>query len=451
MYGLSELPGGLRVVTATMPHLASVSVGIWVNTGGRHETARENGAAHFIEHMCFKGTKQKPTPLSIMTTYDDKGAYFNAETHRQYTCYKVKCMDQFIEPCLKTLADILLHSVFKKKEMDLERHVVLEENIRSDDNPLSHIEDAIYKALYTDTPYSDPIDTLEYHKSPHSLDHKDVIQLYREYYRPDNMGISVISNLSFATIKHLLEQSTFMTRAKSIHSNENGWKTQIPTLCLNTPPKTNPDIQFKIIPKKGVQATHISISFRTCPHDHADLYPLLLLKNIIGGYMSSRLFMLLREKNGLTYSSTCHSTHHASSGHFEIYTLCDPSKTLKNKSKPGVLPLLLQLLNDLIEHGITQKELTSTKGYFQGQLTLHMEQGQTKSTYNGIEYILYDKTDIVPYEQIFKTYVEHLTKDMIHQVIRRYFHPENMLVCLVGEHAPNLETVQRYCRHFYGR
>jgi predicted Zn-dependent peptidase len=280
-------------------------------------------------------------------------------------------MDQFIEPCLKTLADILLHSVFKKKEMDLERHVVLEENIRSDDNPLSHIEDAIYKALYTDTPYSDPIDTLEYHKSPHSLDHKDVIQLYREYYRPDNMGISVISNLSFATIKHLLEQSTFMTRAK----------TPAPTLCLNTPPKTNPDIQFKIIPKKGVQATHISISFRTCPHDHADLYPLLLLKNIIGGYMSSRLFMLLREKNGLTYSSTCHSTHHASSGHFEIYTLCDPSKTLKNKSKPGVLPLLLQLLNDLIEHGITQKELTSTKGYFQGQLTLHMEQGQTKSTY----------------------------------------------------------------------
>ena len=446
-------PNGFKYIHQPVGHsLPMTTFFVFIKMGSIHENEPyKKGTAHFIEHMCFKGTKQKPTPLSIMTTYDDKGAYFNAETHRQYTCYKVKCMDQFIEPCLKTLADILLHSVFKKKEMDLERHVVLEENIRSDDNPLSHIEDAIYKALYTDTPYSDPIDTLEYHKSPHSLDHKDVIQLYREYYRPDNMGISVISNLSFATIKHLLEQSTFMTRAKSIHSNENGWKTQIPTLCLNTPPKTNPDIQFKIIPKKGVQATHISISFRTCPHDHADLYPLLLLKNIIGGYMSSRLFMLLREKNGLTYSSTCHSTHHASSGHFEIYTLCDPSKTLKNKSKPGVLPLLLQLLNDLIEHGITQKELTSTKGYFQGQLTLHMEQGQTKSTYNGIEYILYDKTDIVPYEQIFKTYVEHLTKDMIHQVIRRYFHPENMLVCLVGEHAPDLETVQRYCRHFYGR
>jgi predicted Zn-dependent peptidase len=383
---------------------------------------------------------------------------------------------------------MLFHSVFKKKEMDLERHVVLEENIRADDNPLTHIEDAIYNALYADTPYSDPIDSLEYHKSPQSLPLKDVVQLYREYYRPDNMGISVVSNLPFTTIKHLLEHSTFMTRSK----------TPSPTLCIERPPRNNPNIQYnsfprqtppsvpkggvcwekseliprritpliewprrghkinellsgervKIIPKKGVQATHISLSFRTCPHHHDDVYPLLLLKNIIGGYMSSRLFMLLREKHGLTYTSTARSVHHASSGHFEIYTLCDPSKTLRNKSKPGVLPLLLQLLNDLIEHGITQKELTSTKGYFQGQMTLSMEQGQTKSTYNGIEYILYDKTDITPYEKVFKTHVEHVTKDIIHQVIRRYFHPANMFVCLVGEHAPEVEAIQRYCRHF---
>lgn len=433
-------PNGFKYIHQPVGHtLPMTTFFVFIKFGSIHENeSYKKGAAHFIEHMCFKGTKRNPTPLDIMTTYDDKGAYFNAETHRQYTCYKVKCMDHFIEPCLKTLADIILRSILKKKEMDLERHVVLEENIRSDDNPLSHIENAIYKALYTGTPYSDPIDTLEYHKSSHSLEHKDMVQLYREYYRPDNMGISVVSNLPFASIKHLLEQSTFMTRSK----------TPVPTLCLGSTPKNNPDIQFKIINKKGVQATHISISFRTCPYHHADIYPLLLLKNIIGGYMSSRLFMLLREKHGLTYSSTCNSTHHATSGHFEIYTLCDPSKTLKNKSKPGVLPLIIQLLNDLLQHGITQKELASTKGFFQGQMTLSMEQGQTKSTYNGIEYILYDKTEIVPYERVFKTHVEHLTKDIIDQVIRRYFHPENMFVCLVGEHIPNLDTVQRYCQHF---
>lgn len=433
-------PNGFKYIHQPVGHsLPMTTFFVFIKMGSIHENEPyKKGASHFIEHMCFKGTTRHPTPLSIITTYDDKGAYFNAETHHQYTCYKVKCMDQFIEPCLKTLADIILNSVFKKKEMDLERHVVLEENIRHDDNPLSHIEYAIYKALYTGTPYSDPIDTLEYHKSPHSLNHKDVIQLYREYYRPDNMGISVVSNLPFARIKALLEQSSFMTRSK----------TPSLTLCLNTPPLDNSNIQFKIIPKKGIQATHINISFRTCPYDHADLYPLLLLKNIIGGYMSSRLFMLLREKHGLTYSSSCHTMHHATSGHFEIYTLCDPSKTLKNKSKPGVLPLLIQLLNDLIEHGITQKELTSTKGYLQGQLTLYMEQGQTKSTYNGIEYIIYDKTEIVPYEKVFKTHVEVITKDLLNQVIRRYFHPANMFVCLVGEHVPDLATVHRYCRHF---
>jgi hypothetical protein len=99
-------------------------------------------------------------------------------------------------------------------------------------------------------------------------------------------------------------------------------------------------------------------------------------------------------------------------------------------------------------YGVTQKELTSTKGYFQGQLTLHMEQGQTKTTYNGIEYILYDKTDIIPYERVFKTHVEPVKKELLNEVIRRYFHPANMFVCLVGEHAPDLATVQRYCRHF---
>jgi predicted Zn-dependent peptidase len=435
-------PNGFKYIHQPSGHeLPMTTFFVFIKMGSIHENdPHKKGATHFIEHMCFKGTTQHPTALSIMTTYDDKGAYFNAETHRQYTCYKVKCMDQFTEPCLKTLADILLHSVFKKKEMDLEKHVVQEENIRSDDNPLSHIEDAIYKTLYEGTPYSEPIDTLEYHKPPRSLNHKDIIQLYREYYRPDNMGISVVSNLSFAHVKRILEQSTFMTRAKT--------PLRPLDLCLNTPPTNHTDIQFKIINKKGVQATHISISFRTCSYDHADLYPLLLLKNIIGGYMSSRLFMLLREKHGLTYSSACHSTHHASSGHFEIYTLCDPSKTLLNKSKPGVLPLLIQLLNDLIQHGITQKELASTKGYFQGQLALSMEQGQSKTVYNGTEYILYDKTDVIPYEQIFKTHVAHITPNMIHQVINRYFHPENMFVCLVGEHAPDLATVQRYCRHF---
>lgn len=435
-------PNGFKYIYQQSGHkLPMTTFFVFIKMGSIHENEpHKKGVAHFIEHMCFKGTILNPTPLDIMTTYDDKGAYFNAETHRQYTCYKVKCMDRFIEPCLKTLADILLHSVFKKKEMDLEKHVVKEENIRSDDNPLSHIEDAIYKTLYEGTPYSDPIDTLEYHKSPRSLHHKDVVQLYREYYHPNNMGISVVSNVPFATIKRILEQSTFMTRAKN--------PLRTPALCLDTRPTNHTGIQFKIINKKGVQATHMSISFRTCPHDHADIYPLLLLKNIMGGYMSSRLFMLLREKHGLTYSSECHSTHHASSGHFEIYTLCDPSKTLLNKSKPGVLPLLIQLLNDLIQHGITQKELASTKGFFQGQIVLSMEQGEPKTIYNGSEYILYDKTEIVPYEQIFKTHVEVVTKDIIHQVIRRYFRPENMLVCLVGEHAPDLAMVQRYCRHF---
>jgi hypothetical protein len=193
--------------------------------------------------------------------------------------------------------------------------------------------------------------------------------------------------------------------------------------------------------KKGVNATHICIAFKTCSYHHMDKYTLHLLKNILGSYMSSRLFMLLREKHGLTYTSKCNSIHHSTSGHFEIYTMCNPSKFIK--SNPSVLSLLVYLIKDLLKNGITEKELTDAKGHFKGKHILNMEQGEIKCTYNGIEHILYDKNEIVPYENIYKQFYESVTKENVNEVIRKYFRPENMSVCLVGEHIPALRTIHK--------
>lgn len=414
---------------------------VYIRFGSIHETQpQQKGIAHFIEHMCFKGTKKKPSAIDIAQTYDEIGAYINAETAKQYTCYKVKCIDKYATQSIQVLADMIFHSIFKKKDMDLERNVVIEENITHAELPKTHLEEAIYATLYKGTPYSSPIDTIKYHLSDNSLKPVEILRMYRQFYQPHNMGMSIVSNLSFDSIKRAIHQSPFMTQPRCSPQNTVIEYPLIPTYN---------DEWCKTIVKKGIYATHISIAFRTCPYTNPDMYPLFLLKNILGGYMSSRIFTLLREKYGLTYNSHCSTKHHLSSGHFEIYTMCNANSMLKHKDHPGVLHLLIQVLNDIVKKGITQKELNEVKGKIQGHLVLNMEHTETKCVHNGVEYILYDNRTVVPYKDLYKKHYEHITKKDIHEIIRKYFRPENMFVCFVGENVPKISIIKSYFTGFH--
>lgn len=430
-------PNGLKLIHQSVGHSHPISsIFVFIRFGSIDEIdVKTKGIAHFIEHMCFKGTKQRKDSIDIVSAYDEIGAYLNAETHKQYTCYKVKCMDKYVAHSIRVLSDMILHSTFKKKEVDLERHVVIEENIRADDDPTTHIDNAIYKILYANTPYSDPIDDISFHHNANSLALPEILSNYRKFYQPQYIGISVVSNLSFATVKKAISNSAFMTPGPRCPAITTRSLQLLPT--IQTP-------KIIIMKKPGINATHISIAFRTCEHGHKDQYALYLIQNILGGYMSSRLFMILREKHGLTYTSSCHSLHHAISGHFELRTMCDPTKLLKSRQTPGVLSLLVEILNDLLADGITQKELNDVKGNFQGKHLLDMEKSDTKCSYNGIEYILYDKPEIVPYESLYSTFFERITKKNILDIARKYFRPENMIISLVGEHVPTEDVVARY-------
>lgn len=431
-------PNGFKYIHESVRHpLPITTLFVFIRFGSIHETEeRHKGIAHFIEHMCFKGTKSHPTAMDIVSGFDEKGAFLNAETTKQYTCYKVRCLDKYVEPCLRLLSDMLFHSTFKTSDLNLEKHVILEENIRAADDPTSYIDDSLYRVLYAGTPYKDPIDSITYH-TPDPLQFKEMSVLYKTFYQPASMGISVISNLSFSTIERHIQSFVKQSAGSPL----------LPS--LEYAPKVYTEPQFNVIYKKGINATHISLAFRTCMYGHKDVYPLSLLKNILGGYMSSRLFVLLREKNGLTYSSTCRTHYHSSSGHLEIYTMCDPTKVMKNRGKgAGVLPLIIGLLRQLIRQGVTQKEVEDAKGNFQGQHLLRMEHNENQCTHNGMEYILYDKTEIDPYESVYENHYASVTKEDIQGVIDRYIRPENMSVCLVGEHAPSLASIQKAVADF---
>lgn len=411
--------------------LPVTSIMLFIKFGSIHENTEVKGIAHFIEHMCFKGTRILPTSKEVTGTYDKIGSYLNATTNKEYTSYIVKCSDEYSANCMDVLSDMVLNSVFKTNHMALEKHVVKEETIRLDDNPEYHISTMTEKLLYAGTPYSNSIDDLSYHIGNDPIPNKDVLEFYRKYYQPNRMGISVVSNLSFETIQRMISHTYFTKRTISEPISRS-----IYTIS------THSDIQIDIRKKKGVNATHLNISFRICEYGHPDMYRLEILANIVGGYMSSRMFMLLREKHGVTYKSTCTVDCYQPTGRLSLYTMCDHTMMMKNKNNIGVLRLLIQLLKNLKKNGVTQKEVDDAKGNYKGRFIQSLQDFQNPCMHNGLEMIIYENPHSIPYQEIYATYYDKITKKDINDTIKKYMIDENMAVCLFGEHVPTLDSVE---------
>jgi predicted Zn-dependent peptidase len=208
--------------------------------------------------------------------------------------------------------------------------------------------------------------------------------------------------------------------------------------------------EYTIQKKQGIKSTHLSISFRTCSYTNSDKYIIAILSHIIGGSMTSRMFSLLREKHGLTYAASCSYTYYAHMGEITLHTMTDYNKMIKNDDTPGVLPFVISILNTLIKKGITQEELTDAKGFLQGKMTIKMENSDSQCEYNGLEHFIYDSDHFVPFDQLYETYYAPITKKQVNEVIQKYFKSDSMVVCLLGEHVPTLETVKTCCNRFIG-
>ena len=427
-----EFPNGFRVIhQKPMSTIPVSSVCIFCDVGPVHEEG-VRGISHFIEHMCFKGTKKIPQSKAISLEFDNVGAKFNAHTAKRFTYYDIKCKDDYVLHCLAILSDMLLNSVFNKGEFEKEERVVMEENVRSNDDNTLLLYDNIDEILYKDTPYEFPIDTTLYHKK--RFDYKTVIDFYRRFYQPSRMILSVVTHVDFRTI------------CKFLKSNELG-KRKTASMPISTPalyafPKVYCEPQYNIQKKPGVNVTYLSVSFRTCERKSIDRYVLYILKEILSGRSSSRLWMLLRENNGLTYASSAEANNNETSGEFMIYTELDPRYLLKAaKNKPGVLPLIVELIVDLVKHGVTNEEIIQTKQYIQGLHLLHLENAYTSAFHNGKELLLTGER-IVPYDQLYDVYYKNVTKKQVDDAIRKYFLREQMCVCVLGDTLPSEKAIR---------
>lgn len=412
---------GFRLVheKPVIPASNIASIQVFCDIGSIHEPEESRGSAHFIEHMCFKGTKHLNSSKEVNLIFDKTGSASNAFTDRRYTCYYADTDKDNVRVCISTLADMLLNSVFDKTEYMKERDVVREEMVKdADDCELLSLLNAD-KQIYAGSPYENPVDDLKYHEGKHALKYENILEIYKKFYVPSNFILSVCSSIPFETICKYVEQSDFI---KVVNREPR------PSLNLCVKPQT--DVVYNL-EKHNTNPVHICIGFRTCSLTSPDKYCLKLLKTVLSGKINSRMFMLLREDNGLTYTSYAYSDYFEHMGDFKMYAECDPAKVFKNGSGPGVFPLLCQMIRDLLEHGVTKEELILAKGFSQGTQKMNAEDSSVIAKYNGKNQ-LFNNLTAPKYADKYKKLIAPITLNQIHRCIRQYFCREGMVVSIVS-------------------
>jgi predicted Zn-dependent peptidase len=347
-YRKSVLPNGIRIITERMPHVRSVAVGVWVETGSRHEAASRGGMSHLIEHLVFKGTATR-TAEDVARTMDSVGGQMDAFTTKEHTCFYVQVLDEHLPLAVDLLTDILLHPLFNADELEREKSVVLQEIKMVEDTPDDVIHDIFAAQVWADHPLGRPI--LGTREAVSGFGREAILSHFTEEYVPPRIIIAVAGNLSHGHVLDLFGKGF------------NGFEHDA-VQHQDTRPLLHPSVN---IVHKTLEQVHVVMGFPGLPHAARERYALFLLNDIIGGSMSSRLFQEIRERQGLVYSIHSGAQAFLDTGVLYLYAATDAS----NFSK--VLKSILKEIRDLKKSGITQEELTRAKDHLKGSLMLSLE------------------------------------------------------------------------------
>ncbi len=361
------LPNGLRIVTESIRTVRSLSVGIWVKTGSRHEKDPEAGITHFLEHMLFKGTERR-TAYEIALSMESVGGYLNAFTSPELTCYYARCLDSELDTALDVLTDMVLHSRFPEEEIEKEKKVVLEEMKMYRDNPEDFIFEEFHKQLFLPHPLGRPI--IGYESTVSSFSRDYLFSYMKEHYHPMNVIISVAGNAEHDQVVSLVEK---YFQPLDLDFMANGDQPMSPY---------NPS---KSLIRRPIEQTHFMLGRRALSAVDPDRYKLLLANTVLGSGMSSRLHQNIREKFGYCYHIHSFMEAFRDSGLFGIYAGTD-QEYLKDVRK-----LVLVELKRLVEELIPDKELQEAKSQLKGKLLLAQESMSNRMTRLAKSEIFYER------------------------------------------------------------
>ncbi|TDU03889.1 putative Zn-dependent peptidase [Streptomyces sp. 846.5] len=350
------LPGGLRVVTETLPTVRSAAFGIWVGVGSRDETPVLNGATHYLEHLLFKGTERR-SALDISSALDAVGGEMNAFTAKEYTCYYARVLDNDLPLAIDVVSDMLTGSLIRQEDIDTERDVVLEEIAMTEDDPGDVVHDLFAQVMFGSSPLGRPVlgtvDTIN------ALTRDQVAGFYKRRYRPEHLVVAAAGNVDHAKVVRQVEKAFAaagaLARTDSVPAEPRGG-----TRALRTAGRV------EILDRPTEQA-HLVLGLPGLARSDPRRWALGVLNSALGGGMSSRLFQEVREKRGLAYSVYSYSSSYADTGLFGIYAGCQPKRVEE------VLAICRQELQRVADQGISEEELKRAIGQISGSTVLGME------------------------------------------------------------------------------
>ena len=399
------LPNGLTILTEQMNHIRSVSMGIWIKSGSRHEDPLVNGISHFVEHIVFKGTSNRSAE-DIARQVDSIGGNMDAFTGKETICFNVKVLDEHLPVAVDILSDMVLHPIFDAKEITRERGVILEEIKMDEDNPDYLVHEIFTQNFFKGHPLGKPI--LGTKDTVRRFDQDAILAYYGGKFRPGNMIISAAGNLSHEELVGLLRQ-----RFEQLPPGSNGW--------LDTPPKTNSRINLRN--KKSLEQVQICVGVPSYPISHNRRFVTYILNTLLGGGMSSRLFQNVREKQGLVYSIFSELNPFRDTGMLSVYA------GTSRESAPKVVQSIVNEFRALKKEPISEEELKRAKDQLKGNLMLSLESSTARMSNLARQEMYYDH--FISMDEIIDR-IQVVTVEDLLRTANELFRPELIAVTVLG-------------------
>jgi len=405
------LPNGLLVLTESMPHMRSVSMGAWIASGSRDEPAAENGLSHFVEHMVFKGTATR-SAQDIAREVDSIGGNLDAFTGKESVCFNIKVLDENMPPALDVLSDLVLHPKFSTADLEREQGVILEEIKMDEDNPDYLVHETFTQNFWKNHPLGRPI--LGTVKTVSSFDQQTVFDHHRRRFTPENMVFSAAGHLHHEEFLSLVaEKFGSLLPAGS------------PAVAQETAPTTTAHITLK--KKRSLEQVLMCLGVPAPPINHPDRFAIYLLNSMLGGGMSSRLFESIRENEGLAYSIYSELSPFRDAGSLSVYAGMSLDKTDR------VLDLTLVELRRLKQETVSDAELKRAKDQMKSNIVLGLESSSSRMSNLARQQMYFGRffsvDDIV-------SEIDRVTPAEVQRLANQLFQPGLIALTLLGNLGP---------------
>ena len=410
------LPGGLRVITEQVPGVRSASVGVWVGVGSRDEQRSVAGAAHYLEHLLFKGTARR-SAVQIAEEIDAVGGELNAFTAKEHTCYYAHVLDSDLPLAMDLVCDVVFDALLAEQDMETERGVVLEEIAMRDDDPEDLLHDAFCEALLAEHPLGRPV--LGTEESIASMSRTALHGFYKRRYALPRMVLAAAGNVSHTEV---LRHARRLLRDRLVGDRQPGT------------PRTG---SARIAKPRGLvlhtddtEQAHLMLGVRAMPRHDERRWVLSVLNAALGGGMSSRLFQEVRERRGLAYQVYSSVASYADTGHLSVYAGCQPDRL------GDVAAVVHEVLDQVGRDGMSDAEVARGKGQLRGSLVLGLEDTSSRMSRIGKgelsfgEYLTVEQTlekiESVTADQVAAVARQLLARPVATALVGPYAHPDDV-------------------------